>query len=78
MRKRKVSFAASPTLWALVGLVWLYCIGAWLANAVKLAECDFGPDYRCEIIHGIGVIVPPLSSVTAWVGGDARHNTHSE
>lgn len=39
----------------------------WIANAVKLADCDFEPNYRCEAIRGAGVVVPPLSVLTVWL-----------
>ena len=43
---------------------------AWIWNAVKLFSCDFESPYRCEVIHGIGVAVPPLSIVAAWFDDD--------
>lgn len=39
-------------------------------NAFKLLNCDFESDYRCEVIHGIGVVLPPASYVTAWFKSD--------
>ena len=42
----------------------------WFWNAAKLFSCDFESNYRCEIIHGVGVVVPPLSIVTVWFGDD--------
>ena len=43
---------------------------AWMWNAVKFASCDFEANYRCEAIHGVGVIVAPLSVVTVWFDDD--------
>lgn len=45
------------------GLVW---------NAVKLASCDFESNYKCEVIHGAGLVVPPLSLVTVWFADDGK------
>ena len=45
-------------------------IGLWIWNAAKLASCDFEPNYKCEVIHGIGLIIPPSSVVTAWFADD--------
>jgi hypothetical protein len=39
-------------------------------NIYKLVQCDFASDYKCEILHGVGVVVAPASVVTAWVGTD--------
>lgn len=46
--------------------------GSWIWNAVKLTSCDFESNYRCELIHGAGLVVPPLSIVTVWFGDDGR------
>ena len=54
----------------LVVLVAVVGIGGWVWNAVKLTSCDFESDYRCEVIHGAGLVVPPLSIVTVWFGDD--------
>ena len=35
----------------------------WVINLTKLANCDFEPPYKAEIIHGIGVFVPPVGMV---------------
>ncbi len=43
----------------------------WVYNTGKLLNCDFKSDYRCEVIHGAGFIVPPLSFVTAWFDSDS-------
>lgn len=45
--------------------------GFWIWNAVKLTDCDFEPNYRCEIIHGAGLI-PVVSILTVWFGTDAK------
>lgn len=42
----------------------------WLVNAAKLASCDFTHNYRCEIIHGAGLVVPALSIATVWFKDD--------
>lgn len=42
----------------------------WPINAYKLSNCDFKSDYKCEVMHGIGVFVPPAAIVTVWFGTD--------
>ncbi len=44
----------------------------WLVNAYKLLGCDFDfeSSLRCEVIHVVGVVVPPASIMTVWFGGD--------
>ncbi len=41
-------------------------------NGVKLANCDFESPYKCEAIHGIGVVVPPSSIITVWFEDDSK------
>ncbi len=43
---------------------------AWCFNVSKLIDCDFKADYRCEVMHTIGVVLPPLSVVTVWFATD--------
>ena len=43
---------------------------AWCFNVAKLLDCDFETDYRCEVMHTIGVVLPPLSLITVWFGSD--------
>lgn len=42
----------------------------WILNAVKFANCDFQSDWKCEVIHGAGVFIPPASFITVWVATD--------
>lgn len=42
---------------------------AWLINGYKLTQCDFESDYKCEIIHGIGLF-GPLAVFTVWTNTD--------
>ena len=52
-------------------IIWiLLCIG-WIVNFYKLTECDFKESYKCEVIHGLGVI-PILSPITVWFNSDAN------
>lgn len=46
--------------------------GAYIWNFYKLSNCDFEPNYKCEIIHGSGAIFFPVSVVTVWFGDDIR------
>ena len=59
---------ASPLI--LLILIIILCGGLWIWNLVKFVSCDFESGYRCEVIHGIGVAVPPASLVTVWFGDD--------
>lgn len=52
------------------GIVVLLClltIIGWFLNIIRLFGCDFASPYRCEVIHGIGLIAPPAASVTGWM-----------
>ena len=54
----------------LVVMVLVFGLSAWVWNAVKLASCDFESNYRCEALHVIGLVVPPLSIITVWFDDD--------
>jgi len=43
----------------------------YVNNAYDLSQCDFEGDYRCEVIHGVGVVIPPASLVTMWFDNDS-------
>lgn len=65
--KKQRGFTLVELLFVLVVVV---SGGSWIWNAVKLTSCDFESNYRCELIHGAGLVVPPLSIVTVWFGDD--------
>jgi len=39
-------------------------------NAAKFIDCDFESNYKCEAIHGVGVVIPPAAFITVWFGDD--------
>lgn len=53
------------TLIALPFFLFLICAVSWVVNLVKLTDCDFAAPYRCEAIHGIGLI-PVAAPFTVW------------
>jgi len=53
------------------GVMFLaYVIGSWPYNFYKATQCDFEPDYKCEVIHAIGIFMPPASLITVWFDAD--------
>lgn len=42
---------------------------AWSVNIIMFTECDFRPDYKCEVLHGLGII-PMFAPLTIWFGVD--------
>lgn len=44
---------------------------SWGYNLVQLSECDFEPNYRCELLHSIGII-PTFAPVTIWFDTDTK------
>jgi len=44
---------------------WLFIIGCWIGNAIKLVSCDFKEPYKGEIIHTIGLF-GPAACITVW------------
>lgn len=49
----------------LVVIVLLAAVG-YIKNIFKLANCDFEPSYKAEVIHTIGLI-PIVGAVTGWI-----------
>lgn len=54
---------------AIVLVLGVVLCAPWVINAVKFLDCDFKPDYKCEVVHGIGVVIPPMSYLTVWIVG---------
>ncbi len=51
----------------LTGIIILMVVTiGWTKNLIKLSECDFEAPYKCEVIHGIGLI-PPVGMITGWI-----------
>ena len=56
---------------AIVTLILFVIIcGPYIYNGYKFFGCDFESDYKCEAIHGVGVVIPPAAFVTAWFDDD--------
>ncbi len=43
----------------------------WPANLYRLTQCDFEENYKCEVLHSLGVIIPPTAIITVWFGDDS-------
>ena len=50
----------------LVLIITLAIPFAWCVNVYKLVKCDFEESYKGEILHIVGVFLPPVSLLTAW------------
>ena len=49
--------------------MWVFLlmfVAAWFINLFTLFACDFDAPYKEEVIHFIGLFVPPASIITAW------------
>jgi hypothetical protein len=55
---------------AILNIISILAITPWVWNLVKLTNCDFESSYKCEVIHGLGVVVPPASYITVWFADD--------
>jgi hypothetical protein len=38
----------------------------WVKNVIKLWHCDFNAPYKCEVVHGFG-LMPPIGAITGWI-----------
>lgn len=47
-------------------MVAIFGFGCWVMNLVKLCKCDFDAPYKGEVIHAVGVFVPPTAVITVW------------
>ena len=47
-------------------IVVIAMLVTWIVNLVKLINCDFYAPFKEEIIHAVGVIIPPASFITVW------------
>jgi len=54
----------------LIGAIITLSVICWTVNLLRLSSCDFQSPYRCEIMHGIGVVVVPMSVITVWFDDD--------
>lgn len=48
-------------------IFWIYVGICWVVNIVQLISCDFDTPWKDEIIHIIGLVIPPASGVTVWL-----------
>jgi hypothetical protein len=46
--------------------LWVFFAGCWITNVVKLVNTDFESPYKYEVIHAVGIFVPPASVITVW------------
>lgn len=41
----------------IITIIWIILFCSWLQSCIKLANCDFKPSYKAEVMYGIGVVV---------------------
>ena len=46
--------------------LYLFFAICWIVNIIKFFNCDFRATYSDEVVHAVGVIVPPASMLTVW------------
>ena len=49
--------------WWLIGFMFF----SWVYNIIQFFGCDFDPIGKEEILKGLGMFIPPLSMITAWI-----------
>ena len=61
------------TLAAIGAIAWAFIlIFCWVDNLLGLLYCDFEADYKCEVTHVIGVVIPYAAPITVWFGNDTE------
>lgn len=48
-------------------LLLVFCVWGYVANIVKFAKCDFEAPYKSEVLHGIGIFVPPMGVIMGYI-----------
>lgn len=61
------------TVFGLQIAIFTLFVVSWALNLNKLMNCDFEPNYKCEFVHGVG-LVPMAAPFTVWFAtdGDAQ------
>ena len=52
--------------------LWLAWACTWLTNVYEVTQCDFDAPYKCEVIHTVGIVIPPASIITVWFDTDSK------
>ncbi len=50
--------------------VFLFLVVTWFINLGQLFSCDFQAPYKCEVVHAVGVGVPPAQVITVFFTSD--------
>lgn len=48
----------------------LLALVSWVINLSQLINCDFEAPYKCEVIHAVGVFIPPTQVITVFFTAD--------
>lgn len=72
LQKNLGYFTIKPniTLVEMFGIICMIFLGIWLWNAIKFTYCDFESDFKCEVIHGVGLVIPGTAVITVWFNTD--------
>lgn len=47
-------------------VLWILGVICWIVNLVKFIGCDFDSPWKEELIHAVGIFIPPASVITVW------------
>lgn len=50
-----------------MGILWIACFIGYIMNLIAFFRCDFGPNYKTEMIRGVGIVVPFVGAVTGYI-----------
>jgi hypothetical protein len=54
----------------LAGAIYIAIVVAlvvgYIGNLVAFVRCDFEPSYKAEVLHGVGIVVPPVGAVFGY------------
>lgn len=70
MRFSEMEKVFKPKYLAIWGMMIVLTVACWLGNTTKFVACDFESPLNCEIVHGVGLIMPPASIITIFYDTD--------
>ena len=61
---------------AVTAMILILLLLPWAYSGYKLYQCSINDNYKCEVVHAIGVVMPLASYVTVWFEHDNEINNN--
>ena len=60
-----MDMSETKSLIIMIVVIVLGLVG-YVKNIIALSNCDFDAPYKCEVVHGLGIL-PPVGVITGWI-----------